>query len=77
MQNASVNSSRKGGGLIARTEDIHFRVQPEIRKQIETAAAASGERLSEYCVRVDLCFRLCQSREVGAREKDRSCRRHG
>lgn len=52
MQNASVNSSRKGGGLIARTEDIHFRVQPEIRKQIETAAAASGERLSEYCVRV-------------------------
>lgn len=44
--------STKGGGSISHSKDIHFRVQPEIRKQIELAARESGETISEYCIRV-------------------------
>jgi hypothetical protein len=42
----------KGRDYLGKTQDVHFRIRPEVKLQIEAAAAQSGESISAYCNRV-------------------------
>ncbi len=68
----------KGGGSIAKTEQIHFRTRPELKQKIEMAARESGESLSEYCERVLAAasgYRKPGTQELAKEQRDHTDRK--